>query len=322
MITFSSWDGINDYTGTSGQKKLEKFLSPASVVFSTYQAAITATLEILGSRTHELPVILSVSASPDTIAAVLRSGACPLLLDINPATLQIDATLLREVLTELQAAVVVLDRPAGLPVDPELLEIVDDLPTIIDTRLLPNLGMADDCIGTFTVFDLGPVIGTGAVVIHKYGEQLNELKIVRNGVLGLAAHLNDTLALMAYELLKTDPSLEKRKAMQKTVADTYASLLSGKLSCLVDDNVEWPYFVVSVKNADKVIAHLHSYDISVLRPIYPLHLLPNISRRWAEKPSYPNAESVGNTLVALPIHPGVVGKEAIIVEKLLEVSDS
>jgi dTDP-4-amino-4,6-dideoxygalactose transaminase len=322
MIPFSSWDGVNDHTGTSGQRKLEQFLGPASAVFSTYQAAITATLEVMGSRTHELPVIMSISASPDTIAAVLRSGATPLLLDINPNTLQLDTSLLKEVLEELEAAVVILDRPAGLSIDPELLEIVDDLPTIIDTRLIPSLDMAEACVGTFTVFDLGPMIGTGAVVIHKYADQLNELKIVRNGVLGLAAHLNDTLSLLAYDCLKADPTLAKRKAVQKGVVETYASLFEGKLDCILTQDTEWPYFVVFVDNADKVIAHLHSYDIAALKPIYPLHLLPNISRRWAEKPEYPNVESIYNNLVALPTHSGVVGKEADIVSKLLEVSGS
>ncbi len=322
MIPFNSWDGVHDRTGTSGQKKLEQFLGPASVAFSTYQAAITATLEVLGSRTHDIPVIMPVTASPDTIAAVLRSGASPLLLDIDPLTLQLDVALLKEVLTELEAAVVLLDRPGGRKVEPALLEIVQDLPTIIDTRLVPNLGIENDCVGTFTVFDLGPVIGTGAVVIHKYSEQINELKIIRNGILGLAAHLTDTLSLEAHEQLKLDPLLENRKQIQREVAEEYQRLLQGKHECFFADNEEFPYFILSVVDADKVVAHLHTYDIAALKPVYPLHLIPNISRRWAETPSYPNAESVSSRLVSLPTHPGVRGKEADIISKLLEVSDS
>lgn len=321
MIPFNSWDGVHDHTGTSGQKKLEQFLGPASVVFSTYQAAITATLEVFGSRTHDVPVIMPVTASPDTIAAVLRSGASPLLLDIDPATLQMDPALLSEVLQELEAAVILLDRPGGRKLEPALLELVQDLPTIIDTRLIPNLGMEDDCVGTFTVFDLGPVIGTGAVVIHKYSEQINELKVVRNGMLGLAAHLTDTLSLQAHEQLKLDPLLETRKQLQKEVAAEYQRLLKDKHECLFsDNNEEFPYCIVRVEDADKVIAHLHTYDIAALKPVYPLHLIPNISRRWAETPSYPNAESICTKLVALPTHPGVRGKEADIISKLLEVS--
>lgn len=322
MIPFNSWDGVTDNTGTTGQKKLEQFLGPAAVAFSTYQAAITAILEVLGSRTHDVPVIMPVTASPDTIAAVLRSGASPLLLDIDPATLQLDHLLLTEVLTELPAAVVLLDRPGGRKVEAALLELVQDLPTIIDTRLVPSLSIEEDCVGTFTVFDLGPVIGTGSIVIHKYSEQINELKVVRNGILGLAAHLTDTLALLAHSQLTADPMLEARKQTQREIAAEYTRLLSGKRHCLFLDNEEFPYFTVDVENADKVIAHLHSYGIAALKPVYPLHLIPNISRRWAETPSYPNAESVCTRLVSLPTHPGVRGKEAEIVSRLLEVSDS
>lgn len=318
MLPFDSWDE-NDYSGTSEQRKLEAFFGPASSVFSSCQAAITAALEVLGSRTHDIPVVMPITALPDTISAVLRAGGNPILLDINPNTLQTEPSMLKEVIDSLQAVVTVLDRPGGMPVHADLLSLVQDLPTIVDTRLPPQLGNDAYCVGTFNVFDLSPVIGTGGLVVHKFSDQVHELKLVRSGLLGLAANLNDMLSALAYTRLRNNPDLAARKQAQQKVFSTYSDLLSGKKEILFPECLEKPYCILRVNSANKVIAHLHSFGISAIKPVFPLHTLPIMQRRWQETPEYPVAEELTDKLVALPTHPGVVGKEEEIVSKLLDV---
>ncbi len=319
MIPFDSWDGRNDISGTVEQNKLEKYLGPA-VAFGTYQGSISAILEVLGSRTHLIPVVMPITASPDTIAATLRAGGDPLLLDIRPQTLQMDPGELRTVLDELKTAVVILPRPGGQLVDPELLELTKELPTILDSRLPPHADIEDsECVCTFNVFDLGPVIGTGSVVVHKFEQQLRELKLVRNGLLGLAGNLNDALAAFALKRLREDPGLQARRNAQATVAGHYIELLKEKYVFPFDQSPEWPYFIVRVENADTAVAHLH-HEIEVVKPVFPLHMLSDINRRWVEKPEYPVAEGLWRKLVALPTHMGILGKESMIVDKLSEVA--
>lgn len=321
MLPFDSWDG-NDFGGTVEQAKLEDFFGPSAAVFNTYQAAVTSILEVLGSRSYEIPVVLPITSSPDVIAGVLRSGANPMLLDINPKTLQLDANLLREVVEAFKSIVVVLNRPAGMPVDPELLEIAADLPTIIDTRLPPHKNIKEDCVGTFTVFDFGPIVGTGSLIIHKYSEQLIELRMIRNGLLGLAANMNDALAALAHRRLKTQTGLESRKETQQTIVNNYTALLEGKKhEILFAESKEKPYLIIRVSNANRVVAHLSMVGFQVLKPVFPLHLLPIMQRRWKETPEYPVAETVANQLIALPTHPGILGREAEIVSRILEVSE-
>lgn len=320
MIPFDSWDGVTNTSGGTEQAKLEAYLGPTAVVFSSYQAAITSVLEILGSRTTDVPVILPITTSPDTLAAVLRSGASPLLLDIDSTTLQLDANLLAEILGELPQAVVVLDRPGGQQVTANLLELTKDTVTIIDTRLPPTLAAADDCVGSFTVFDFGPVIGSGGLVHHKYSEQVLELKVVRNGILGLAANMNEILCSLALTRLKVDAG--QRAIQAGEVAEAYMELLQLRsVGCMpFVKSTHWPYFIVSVENSDRAIAYLHSHNILAVKPVFPLHLLPTISRRWTEKPEYPVAEKWHKHLIALPTHQGVLGKEEEIISKLLEVA--
>lgn len=322
MLPFDSWDGKNDFSSTADQTRLEQHFGPAAVAFGTYQAAISAVLEVLGSRTHLIPVIMPVTASPDTIAATLRAGGDPLLLDIRPQTLQMDPEELRMVLGEVKAAVVILTRPAGQPVDPELLTAVGENPTILDSRLLPHAGIdtdtTSDCVCTFNVFDLSPIAGSGAIVVHKFAETVRELKLVRNGILGLSSNLNGALAAHTLRCLKDDPGLVKRRAAQTRVAEAYVKLLNEHYVFPFDQSPEWPYFIVRVDNADKVIAHLREH-VEIVKPVFPLHMLSDINRRWVDKPSYPVAEGLWQKLIALPTHRGVLGKEAQIVEGLSEV---
>lgn len=323
MITvpFDSWANNLDITNTTEQANLEQYFGPAAVAFNTYQGAVSGILEVLGARSSIVPVIMSITASPDTLAAVLRAGGDPILLDIHPQTLQIDPTLLRSILDEIKTAVVIFARPGGQPVDPQLLEMTKDLPTILDSRLPPHAHIVDDCVCTFNVFDLGVVVGSGAVVIHRFKEQVTELKQVRSGLLGLSGSLNSVLAGYALRQLKHDPVLATRRSTQEVSVMTYVKLVQDKLTYPFDSSPEWPYFVVGVENADKAVAHLHGFGIEIVKPVFPLHLLSDINRRWVEKPEYPVAESLCGKLVALPTHLGILGKEDMIISTLLEVSN-
>jgi len=317
MIPFDSFDGTNSLYGTDEQTKLEQYIGPTAVAFASYQSAVGSILEILGSRTVDTPVIMSIAASPVILAAVLRAGATPFLLDIDPGTLQIDPEAVQEIIDEVKTPVFIFDRPGGQPVDPRLLELAADFVTIVATKLVPRVDSESDCVGSFTVFTLQSVVGSGAIVQHKYQEQVKELKQVRSGILGMSENLNETLAALALKRLK---SVDNRPT-QKLAAEAYLSELLERRPLPFVEGSEWPYFVVAVENAQRVVAYLHTDGVAAVQPVYPMHMYPSIAKRWTQTPSYPNAEAVCNKLVALPTHLGVRGKEEAIVKWLLEVSD-
>lgn len=320
-IPFYSWDCQTDPCYKESVIDLESVFGPAAIAFNSYQNAIAAIMEILGSRTQAIPVVMSISTAPDTIAGVLRGGGNPLLLDIDPTTLQINPDMLSEVLDEIEAAVVVLSRPAGIPVDSRLIEMVKDLPTILDTKDIPTAPNTDY---TFSVYDFQAIIGSGALVIHMYKEQIRDLKMVRSGLLGLSADMNPVVAAHLADTYRKhwDGTTHLAHSSRKKIAEKYAELL-GERSFVqnVEPHLHWPYFMVKVENADRVIAHLHDNNITAMKPVVPLHLFSEMARRWTEPPEYPVAEELHQKLVALPTNCMLRDKEEFVVEKLLEVAD-
>lgn len=319
IIPFDSWDGKTDLTSPYEQEELEKFLGAGAVAFNSCQNAVAAVLEVLGTRTSIIPVVLPITAAPDTVAGVLRGGADPILLDIDASTLQIDPVALKEVLDEVKAAVVILTRPGGSNVDSRLLDLTKGLPTILDTKSYPGIYIGHRQLATFVIHDLETVIGSGAIVRHQYTDQLRELKMVRSGVLGLGANLNPLLAKAAHNRLTYEAmNRDVRREKQRTVANAYMKKLKPYLKAVQED---WPYFITEVGNADKVMVHLRTYGISAVKPVFPLHYLSEMNRRWQEAPSYPVAEELHKKLIALPTHPGILDEVDMIVEKLLEVAE-
>jgi len=278
---------------------IERYFGPSAVTFNSYQNALTAIVEVLGFR---VPVVMPVTASPDALAAVLRGGGEPILLDICPDTLQMDPQMLREVLDEIKAAAVILTRPGGQPVDPALHAITHDVPTILDSRLPAHTRVAADCCCTFNVFNLPDV---GALVIHKFSQQVTELKRIRSGVLGLSAEIVSKLDEIGCKRLAEDQQQTQRTPL--AAAQVYMELLGEKYAYPFSESPEWPYFIVAVDNADRVVAHLHSHGIIATKPVMPLHMLSEINSRWVEKPSYPTAEYLAKKLVALPTNSGIIG---------------
>lgn len=286
--------------------------------FSTYQAALVSVLELLGTRKSPLPVIMPVTAPPDTMSAVLRGGAVPFLLDVDYKSLQMNPTQLQEALSSLPAAIVVLTCPGGQKLSESLLELVSDYPTIVDTRWTANPKKLET-LGSFTVYDLTEICGNGAVVYHKFEKQQSDLRVVRNGILGQDARITWT---QGREIKARGPLVEKREAEQKNTYDSYTKVLLSKgLGGMIifREAVSFPHYLVRVSNPARVSAHLSSYGIESALGVYPLHLVPELASRWKETPSYEGAELLSKEVLALPTLPRT--DTEFVIEKILEVTE-
>ncbi len=302
-IPFDHWGSGSDEHLRKQSKSADSYF-PGGVVFNTYQLAIQASLELMGTRTAPIPVILPITASPETIAAVLRSGASPVLLDVDYLTLQMNPTQLQEALEELKDAIVLLTVPGGQPIDPGLLKQVQALPTIIDTHLVPDSEM-HAYLGSFTVYDLSAMCGSGGVVFHKYLPQLAELTVIRSGMMGHSGKMS----WPQVNYINQRASLAHlRREDQASVANLYSAFLQShnKSGMIVfKDSPNWPYYLVRVPDARRVVAHLQDQGVQAVLGCYPLHLLDELKDRWQEEPQYPTAVKLMDEIVALPTFPGV-----------------
>ena len=297
-------------------------MGPNCLAINNYQVAVQLAFEVLGSKTNMTPVILPVTAGPDILAAVLRAGGLPSVLDIDETTLQMCPVELEKALKELEAAVVVFCRPGGGEVALDLLKLTEELPTVVASRLPPSSHCSD--AGTFNIFDLKVAAGSGGVLHCRYKQQVKDLEYLRSGSLGHNAQLPPRQCELARDCLHNRSWTDYTKT-QDTVVENYITALK-KQDCNViipfEDNELWTCFYVQVPCADIAVTHLNSYGIRAKLGVFPLHHLPEVKSRWQKDPGdkYPVADKLRETIVALPVHPGVRNKEDWIIKKLLEVT--
>jgi dTDP-4-amino-4,6-dideoxygalactose transaminase len=293
-IPLRSWDG-EDWDGHEHINNLERFIGKSyTCATNTVQTAIQCCLELLGTRTAMIPVIMPVTAPPDTLCAALRAGAHPLLLDIDAKTLQIDPQQLEEALKEIECPIVIFTRPGGMPVDERLLSLVDNIPTIVDSRLIPhnNLGL-EDLSCTWNIFDLSPVVGSGGVIVHKFTKQVEQLKLVRSGIMGHSGSLSEIQAKIALDRLKNV------SAYFNKCGEVFDKLSSYKM---FDKSNQPLLFYSNVKDASKVITNIQSEGVEAVLGVFPLCGIPEVQKRYKEAPEYPVAFSLSNKILCLPTH--------------------
>lgn len=296
--------------------KLENSLAEGhTCAFNTVQSAVQATLELLGTRVDPIPVVMPVTSAPDTMSAVLRAGAHPILLDINENDFQMDAGQLAEVLEYFQeqdrVPIGLLNRPFGRVVRPDLLELVNDIPSILDARMVPHPDLGEDDVPcAFNIFSLDPICGQGGVVIHGFKHQVVTLKHIRSGSMGLNAHLPEAQAKHALAVLK-DFSTELK--LYEEVCARYSEELD------VVGTGSWPGPVwVRVKNVKNTQMNLLDVGVRTAVAPYALYELDEIRRRYAETPEYPVAAKVQGSCIALPAHHHVADRVDEIIEIIKE----
>lgn len=320
QIPLYTLDG-RDWLGGEYLNQLESFIGARyTCACSSVQIALQSCLELMGTRTDMIPVVMPVTAAPDALSAVLRAGGRPMLLDIDENTLQMDPEQMKVALEELEVAIIFFTRPGGMPVDDRLIELAKDYPSIVDSRLAPHPDMgSDDLPAVFNVFDLTSVCGGGGVIVHKFKEQVAQLKIVRSGVMGHAGALSELQAQHALQELKKMPEYQAQH--QQTASKIIDSLKAQDLSDILPYAAsKWPSpLYIWVPNAYTVAAHLNSYGFETLMGVYPLCRLAEVRRRYIEEPEYPMAEKLMKEVICVPTHKGVVGYEQKFAEWIGEI---
>jgi len=271
---------------------LERGFGKEAVLFSSKQLAVQSCIELLGARAGEIAVVSPITTDEETISAILRSGAQPVLLDIEPEHLQLHPGLLKELMDEAEIVpAVVIDLPCGQELHPELLEVVKDLPTVIISDRVPQNG--ETLVGSFRIYTFDSLIGTGAVVFHKYEDQIRELKLLRDGIFGHHAKLPDVLA-----------PLIKHRWPKKFTHTNYSQLLTkaGLDDIILFSNIRGTDFAVKVPNA-RVMSVLINDDVEIACElgVNPLHRIEEFAERFvSDTPPFANAEKLENSILFLP----------------------
>jgi len=286
---------------------------PPGVATSSGTAALHLALLSLGvGQGDEVLLPSYVCSAP--LHAAYHSGATPVLVDVDPATGNMDPDDLKKRLTSKSKAIIAVHL-FGLPADiDEILAL--GLPVIEDCAQSLGANLEGKMLGTIGAISICSFYATKLITTGEGGMLLS----YDPGLLAKARDLRDydkkenfttrfnykmtdlQAALGRSQLEKLESFLDQREAL----AGTYNEQLAA-LPCtlpLVQEGRIYYRYVVSVQgNVRELIQKLLNMGIEVARPVYrPLHL-------YFDLEDYPGAEMAWKSHLSLPIHPSLTSQD-------------
>ncbi|GAB4171694.1 MAG: DegT/DnrJ/EryC1/StrS family aminotransferase [Wenzhouxiangellaceae bacterium] len=264
-----------------------------------------------------------------TLNAIVRTGARPVLVDVDPQTLNIDPERAAEAVTQRTRALLVVHlfgRPAPMDRLRELarvhdLRIIEDACEAVGAqsggRAVGGLGDA----GCFGFYPNKPVAtGEGGMIVLDDPDAATRCRQLRNQGLdpltgtrhpdraGLSARLSELqAALGVVQLARLDASLQARRMLAELYLDALAGLPGLELPAPAGpgDRISWFTFPVRVADCsmrDRLRRHLASDGIETGWYFPAAHQLPPYDR-LRPRHELPVTEDIAARCLALPLYP-------------------
>lgn len=285
-------------------------------------------------------VILPANTFIATALAVIRIGAKPVLVDCEPHTLLIDVEAVARNITSRTKAVIAVHLFGQMAPVEKLQELLDgtQIALIEDAAQSQGArrhqkGMA--AIGSLAATSFYPgknlgAYGDAGAILTNSEVLAKKLRALRNYGSEIKYHhphigFNSRLdTLQAVVLLAKLKRLSKWNSMRSEAACRYATMLRGldskiTLPVVLEENEPvWHLYVVRVNSRNKVLQSLHTDGIgaSVHYPT-PLHLQEAMSFLGHKAGDFPASEAAANSILSLPIYPGItLEQQAAVVESI------
>ncbi|MEM7053798.1 MAG: DegT/DnrJ/EryC1/StrS family aminotransferase [Pseudomonadota bacterium] len=300
----------------------------AAVGVNSGTSAIQIALEALDIQPGDEVITVSYTFI-GTLNAITRAGATPVLVDIDPATLNIDPKRLAEALTDRTRAIVVVHlfgRPAPIDEIRRLIQgrpirIIEDACEAIGARYRgrPAGGLAD--AGTFGFYPNKPVAtGEGGMITASDPDFITRCRQLRNQGLdpltgqrhptraGLSARLSELQAAVGtVQLQRLEQSLNRRERLAEAYIERLSTLANVELPAPAEanDRISWftfPLRVIAAERRDALRDFLAEQQIETGLYFQPAHHLPPY-RDAALRHSLATSEDIGQRCLALPLHP-------------------
>jgi perosamine synthetase len=301
---------------TMGPKvlELERLLAEACgvehvVTASSGTAALHLAVLALGLRPGD-EVIVPAYTFPATANVVALAGLTPVLVDVDPVTMNIDPARVEPVRkTKAVIAVHLFGRPARIEELPTV-TLIEDAAGALGSRrgdrLCGGLGLLG-CLsfhprkivttgegGAVTTNDAGLADAVRQLRSHGWTRGLADMPTP-----GLNYRLSDILCAVGIPQLRR---LEELLAARERIAAGYAERLAGLPVLLPDadpgDRHGWQAYVIQVDRRDDVLEALRSAGIEAQIGTYALHRLS----AYADQGPFAGADRVYERALGLPFH--------------------
>ncbi|ANB61661.1 DegT/DnrJ/EryC1/StrS family aminotransferase [Anoxybacteroides amylolyticum] len=278
-----------------------------------------------------------------TGGAIVRAGAKPVFVDIDPVTFNIDPAKIEEAITEKTKAILPVHLYGQMAdMDPIVeiankrgLFIIEDAAQAIGAKYKgKNVGE----LGTAATYSFFPTknlgaYGDGGMIVTNDEEIAEKCRVIRvhgskpkyyHHVLGYNSRLDEMQAAI---LNVKFPHLNEWSELRRERAATYTHLLKEMLGDVVVTPVEvdghyhvFHQYTIRVPKRDELQAFLKENGVStmVYYPL-PLHLQPVFQELGYKEGDLPEAEKAAKEAVSLPMFPELkVEQQQYVVEKIVE----
>lgn len=299
---------------------------PHAVSVANGTDAVELALRAGGIGPGDEVITVAHTAVP-TVCAIERTGAQPVLVDINADTFTIDPQAIAAAITPQTAAIVpvhLYGHPADMPAILKLakahgLLVVEDCAQAHGARLNGQL------VGTFgdlAAFSFYPTknlgaCGDGGAIITSDSSRAERLKRLRTYGQTTRYHhaergMNSRLDEMQAAILRVKlPRLDEHNNQRRAQAQRYSMRLRNVLApsdqtTPYDIHHVYHLYVIRTSNRDGIRTRLESEGVGtqVHYPI-PVHLQPAYADLGLSSGSLPVTERICREILSLPIYPGL-----------------
>lgn len=278
-----------------------------------------------------------------TGGAVVRAGAKPVYVDIDPETFNIDPAKIEAAITSRTKAIIPVHLYGQMADMEQIREIADkhNLAIIEDAAQAIGAtrnGKAVGELGTTATYSFFPTknlgaYGDGGMIVTNDDEVAENCRVIRvhgskpkyyHHVLGYNSRLDE---LQAAVLNVKFPHLEKWSAQRRERAAYYTELLNSKVGEFVKTPIEkegnyhvYHQYTIRVEKRDELQAYLKEQGVATM--IYyplPLHVQPVFSDLGYKEGDLPLAEKAAKEALSLPMFPELKEEQQdYVVEKIVE----
>jgi dTDP-4-amino-4,6-dideoxygalactose transaminase len=286
-------------------------------------------------------VVVPANTFVATALAVLRAGARPVIVDVDPCSYLIDVESVRRRLGPRTRAVVPVHLYGQLAPMEQLMELVDGTDAVVledaaqahgarrHGRHAGHFGAAA-AVSFYPGKNLG-AYGDGGAVLTESDDVAARVRALRNWggeakdhhpLVGFNSRLDTLQAVVLHAKLRRLDEWNRERAR---AAARYGELLADAPEVTVPtvcagNEHAWHLYVIRVPDRDAVLEALRRDGIgaSVHYPV-PIHLEGALSALGHRVGDFPVAEDAARSIVSLPLYPGITEVQQLaVVKSLLE----
>ncbi len=280
-----------------------------------------------------------------TAEVIVLVGATPVLVDVEPDTCNIDASLIEAAITEKTKAIMPVSL-YGQVVDmsdinaiaaKHNLTVIEDAAQSFGASYRGERSCAVSKIGCTSFFPSKPLgcYGDGGAIFTDDAELAKALREIRvhgqerryyHTRVGVGGRM-DTLqcAVVLAKLEQFNAEIDARILAGQRYLDAFAGQNRIGLPVVRHDrNCIWAQFTIKVDDRDKVVAYLKDHEIptAVHYPI-PVHKQPAYAHLCRIPAPLPHSEDLAQRVLSLPIHPFIDEEsQARVVATVLKAIDA